>query len=379
MLTDYPDSTLVPQAKQRLREVQEVLATREAEIGVYYMGHENYAAAIARLQTVADTYRLYSHMDDVLIGLGDAYEAQARYVRNLQVPPNQRATWEAAKGKLEKIYDTQAANYYREVVLEHSAAPHVEDARDRLAAMGLPIPEPTAEQAAASQALENSRGQYKLATRATLLFTHTADVVSASTIGDPPMTNPKATKAPDVANRVQTEYQAAFNPASAAVTANATSAATTAVSDASAAPAPAPSAPAAPLAFQDVPSAGAATGGAAAPDLTSTPVVSSGAGGNSVGVEIVNAATPATAPAATGTPDPNNGLKAVGPINAAPLPERDAPAAAPDRINDINSATPAAQQAAANGKNPKPEFDKKDESSSKHKKKKGLKKVVEPF
>ena len=32
MLQQFPDSTLVPQAKQRLREVQEVLATREAEI-----------------------------------------------------------------------------------------------------------------------------------------------------------------------------------------------------------------------------------------------------------------------------------------------------------------------------------------------------------
>src|ERR1700676_5199058 len=31
MSTDYPDSTLVPDAKQRLREVQEVLASREAE------------------------------------------------------------------------------------------------------------------------------------------------------------------------------------------------------------------------------------------------------------------------------------------------------------------------------------------------------------
>ena len=36
MLTDYPDSTLVPQAKQRLRDVQEVLATRESGIAGYY-------------------------------------------------------------------------------------------------------------------------------------------------------------------------------------------------------------------------------------------------------------------------------------------------------------------------------------------------------
>src|SRR5271169_2981646 len=33
MLQDFPDSTLVPRAKQRLREVQEVLAQRQFEIG----------------------------------------------------------------------------------------------------------------------------------------------------------------------------------------------------------------------------------------------------------------------------------------------------------------------------------------------------------
>ena len=81
MLTDYPDSTLVPQAKQRLRDVQEVLASREADIAAFYATRQNLMAVIARYQTVVDTYPLYSHMDDVLIGLGDAYEAQARFVR----------------------------------------------------------------------------------------------------------------------------------------------------------------------------------------------------------------------------------------------------------------------------------------------------------
>src|ERR1700726_2072350 len=36
MLQQFPESTLVPQAKQRLREVQEVMATREADIGTFY-------------------------------------------------------------------------------------------------------------------------------------------------------------------------------------------------------------------------------------------------------------------------------------------------------------------------------------------------------
>src|SRR3984893_10674992 len=123
MLQQFPESTLVPQAKQRLREVQEVMATREADIAAYYSTHNNWPATIARYQTVVDTYPQYSHMDDVLVGLGDAYEAEARFVRTMKLP-------EAGKARLERIYDDQAAAAYTKVVLEHSAAPHVEDARD---------------------------------------------------------------------------------------------------------------------------------------------------------------------------------------------------------------------------------------------------------
>ena len=56
MINQFPDSTLVPRAKQKLRDVQEVLAERETQIGLYYESRENYAASIARLQTVVDTY-----------------------------------------------------------------------------------------------------------------------------------------------------------------------------------------------------------------------------------------------------------------------------------------------------------------------------------
>ncbi len=36
MINQFPDSTLVPRAKQKLRDVQEVLAERETQIGSYY-------------------------------------------------------------------------------------------------------------------------------------------------------------------------------------------------------------------------------------------------------------------------------------------------------------------------------------------------------
>src|ERR1700758_2066650 len=46
MLQQFPESTLVPQAKQRLREVQEVMATRESAIAAFYASHSNnYPAA----------------------------------------------------------------------------------------------------------------------------------------------------------------------------------------------------------------------------------------------------------------------------------------------------------------------------------------------
>ena len=86
MINMFPDSTLVPRAKQRLRDVQEVLAERESQIGCYYESREDYVAAIARLQTVADTYPLYSKSDQVLIGIGDAYAGEAHNVADRSRP-----------------------------------------------------------------------------------------------------------------------------------------------------------------------------------------------------------------------------------------------------------------------------------------------------
>jgi outer membrane protein assembly factor BamD len=369
MLTDYPDSTLVPDAKQRLREVQEVLATRESEIGNFYSTHSNWPATIARYQTVADSYPQYSHMDDVLVGLGDAYEAEARFVRTLKLP-------EAGKARLEKNYDDLAAAAYRRVVLEHAASPHVEDARDRLAAMNLPIPAPTPEQVAASAALENSRRQYRLQDRLSLLILHKPDVVQAATNGEPPLTDAKPTLAPQVFHQIEADFKGAFNPNAPAPK----SAATTPTAE-SGAPAPAAdaTAPAAPLAFQEVPAAGDAGGSGASSvsPMTAAPAAAADGATNSMGVEIVKPS--GAVPEGTTMPTDNGGLKAVGPVNSAPLPPVEKPAIAPESISDIPpGAAPAAQTPNANGKNGKPEFEKGVESSSKHKKKKGLGKI-NPF
>ncbi len=376
MLQQFPESTLVPQAKQRLREVQEVMASREAAIAAFYATRNNWPATIARYQTVVDTYPQYSHMDDVLVGLGDAYETEARYVRSLKLP-------EAGKARLEKIYDDQAIAAYTKVILEHSAAPHVEDARDRLDAMNVPIPTPTPEQIAASVALENSRRQYRLQDRATILFMHQPDVVLAARDGDPTLADPTPTLAPHITTQIVADFKGAMSPDAPKTNSTAPLAPSgnAPAPDASAAATPPTgtpadsAAPAAPLQFQEVPAANVApsTGAAVTSVQGNTPSTAAPAiGGNSMGVEILT-------PGATAKPADNGGLKAVGPENAAPLPAAEKPAAAPATVNDLADKTaPPAQTPNANGKNPKPGFDKADESSSKHKKKKGLAKL-NPF
>jgi outer membrane protein assembly factor BamD len=115
-----------------------------------------------------------------------------------------------------------------------------------------------------------------------------------------------------------------------------------------------------------------------------------------MGIEIVQpgsgSATPATPPSTTfpGTAPPANaapaskpaqtgGIGPVGPANATPLAPIEKAEKAPDAVNEAAPGSqPAAQAPPANGKKPKPTFDKADESSSKHKKKKGLGKL-NPF
>jgi outer membrane protein assembly factor BamD len=417
MLQQFPDSPLVPQARQRLREVQETLASREADIAGFYASHNNWPATIARYQTVIDTYPLYSHLDEVLIGVGDAYEAEARFFRAQPACSAETAAKhlaclpEDAKARLVKTYDDQAANAYRKVVLEHSATPHVEDAKDRLASMNLPIPTPTPEQAAASAALENSRGQYTLSKRATLMFLHRADTVQAATTGEPPLEDPKAITAPSIVNQIKDNFTNAVNPGSAQHSGTPITANTSASADGSAPAANAPAASATPS-LQDVPAAN--TPAAANTAVETTPADTSAApattSGTGVGMEIVpssgsapptrgstafpgtSTADPALQPAASDSsnttqpaqpaaaqqtkPADNGGIGPVGPTNNTPLAPIEKPAAAPDSVNEA-AGQPNTQATPANG-NKKPEYFPDTESSSKHKKKKGLGKI-NPF
>jgi outer membrane protein assembly factor BamD len=137
LIQEYPDSKLVPLAKQRLREVQEVLAQREYNIGRFYYLKQSYPAAIARLKTLVDRYPLYSGADEALFLLGQSYEGEVALVR-----ANPRAN-EVAKAKLIAEFTKNAAEAYSKIITRYPAMDRAVDAKDRLEALHQTVPRPT--------------------------------------------------------------------------------------------------------------------------------------------------------------------------------------------------------------------------------------------
>src|ERR1700678_4024387 len=82
LIMQYPDNPkLVKEGKERLLEVQEVLAEREYGIGRFYFYRLSYPASIAPLKTLVEKYPLYSKVDEALFLLGQNYEAQIARIR----------------------------------------------------------------------------------------------------------------------------------------------------------------------------------------------------------------------------------------------------------------------------------------------------------
>ena len=91
LILQYPDSKLVPEAKERLLEVQEVLAEREYLIGHFYFARVAWPAAIARLKSLVDTYPLFSGVDDALTSWESAYQKEIDVLRASRLTEHRRA------------------------------------------------------------------------------------------------------------------------------------------------------------------------------------------------------------------------------------------------------------------------------------------------
>ncbi len=115
-LQKYPNDPLVPQTMQHLREVQEILAEGDFRIGYYYYVKGDRRAAAGRLIGVTKRYPLYSKCDRALWMLGDIFE----------------------KSEKKEI----AAIYLGRIVREYPLSPLAGDAKNKLVAFGVPVPQP---------------------------------------------------------------------------------------------------------------------------------------------------------------------------------------------------------------------------------------------
>jgi outer membrane protein assembly factor BamD len=192
LIQEYPDSKLVPMAKQRLREVQEVLAQREYNIGRFYYLKASYPAAIARLKTLVDRYPLYSAADEALYLLGQSYEGEIALVRS-----NPRAA-EVAKSKLIAEFTKDAAEAYSKIITRYPAMDRAVDAKDRLEALHQTVPRPTRAAMELNKKELASRQQAGVMANMLGTFEKRPDVSKAARMGEPPMQDNDPVTATDV-------------------------------------------------------------------------------------------------------------------------------------------------------------------------------------
>ena len=359
LIMQWPDSKLVPEAKKRLLEVQEVIAERQYRVGRFYFYRQSYPAAIARLKSLADQYPLYSNADESLYLLGQAYEGEIAMLRAR--PGN-----EVQKARMIQEFTNGAAAAYSRIVTRYPVMDRADDAKSRLQALHQKVPRATRAAIAQNKAEENSRRQASTMSKVMKTFDKHPDVAPAARVGEPTLVDPKEVSATEV---VQQATRAAIGNTSSGGTASVE----TLKSGALPTDQPAPR--------SDSP-------------LDSGPTV------NNVPVENSGGAAPAT-PAANAAPDPNELKPDVTPADPNELKPNVAndgsqPAPAPSQVNEIQQGssspdTSSGQSVASDGKTTQSPSDAKGNdstsddttddsatSSSKHKKKKGLHKIV-PF
>lgn len=196
LIMEYPDSKLLPQAKQRLREVQEVLAEREYNIGRFYYLRLAYPAAIARLKTLVDRYPLYSGADQALYLLGQSYEGEIEVIRK-----NGRMN-EVGKGKMIEQLTKEASAAYGKIITRYPAMDRAPYAKDRLEALHQTVPRPTKAMLEQNKKEVASRQQAGVMSSMLGNLAKHPDVAKASHVGEPTMVDPEPTNPGDVVRKV---------------------------------------------------------------------------------------------------------------------------------------------------------------------------------
>ena len=355
MILEFPDSKLVPQAKEKLREVQEVLAEREFLVGRFYYMRMSYPAAIARLKSLVDAYPLYSGAGEALFLLGDSYDRSAALIRaNPKAPAN-------VKERMIKEYEDRAVDAYAHLLTRYPLTDRGPEAKRRLQAMHHPVPRATPEAIAQNRAELESRRHSSMRSRMLENFSRHPDTSATARVGEPTLNDPKGTDASQIVRDsidVASGKKSGFSPHT--VSAEALGVGAPPPNE------PAPRSDAAPAVGSPAPAAGSS------PAPASSPAPGDPSPSGNTGISDFT-------PLATSSPNPSPQTASVaktGSGDSAPAPP----------LQQLNQAAPAdgstpapaasssgsSDSAAAGTSGDQPQ------SSSKQKKKKGLHKLI-PF
>ncbi|MGB7601707.1 MAG: outer membrane protein assembly factor BamD [Candidatus Sulfotelmatobacter sp.] len=195
LIMQYPDNPkLVKEGKERLLEVQEVLAEREFEIGKFYYLRMSYPASIARLKTLVEKYPLYSRADEALFTLGQDYEGQMAQLRLrptcVKTSPQPGCVGEQIKANMIEELTKQAAGAYSQIITRYPVMDRGDDARKRLVALHQPVPRPTKAALAQNRREDESRRESTTVTRLMSVVKKGPDVDMAAKVGDPTLVDP---------------------------------------------------------------------------------------------------------------------------------------------------------------------------------------------
>ncbi|MGA9510918.1 MAG: outer membrane protein assembly factor BamD [Candidatus Sulfotelmatobacter sp.] len=350
LIMQYPDNPkLVKEGKERLLEVQEVLAEREFEIGKFYYLRMSYPASIARLKTLVEEYPLYSRADEALFTLGQDYEGQIAQLRLrptcVKTSPKPGCVGEQIKANMIEELTKQAAGAYSQIITRYPVMDRDDDAKKRLVALHQPVPRPTKAALAQNRKEDESRRESTTVTRLMSVVKKGPDVDMAAKVGDPTLVDPT----PVAANQetIRTTREAMGLP-----TGDHSLSVETVGTGTPAANEPAPR--------SDTP-APASTDPFARSNTAADP-------------NELKPNTPANEAKPSGPPDPNELTPTAGAQTAAASNQ---PVAPPVQVNEIQSgqANSNSSQASSADASSSLATD-KDISSSKKKKKKGLKKIL---
>jgi outer membrane protein assembly factor BamD len=75
LITRYPRSEYVQDARERMIFARDQLAGREMVVGRFYLGKRNFPAAINRFREVVSRYQTTRHVEEALMRLSEAYLA----------------------------------------------------------------------------------------------------------------------------------------------------------------------------------------------------------------------------------------------------------------------------------------------------------------